>query len=125
MSKIVLYDVANFYASLDQDRKYILRCVAGVIKHMHSSGFKCVDDDVILYLEKIKIKGNKKGEAVLTMDPARRPFSDLEFKALSSALQDSYRDEMISIEDFLLAWLFLAFGLRPIQYAALRVCDFW
>ena len=124
IKKVTLKQIVGFYASLDDKSKYILGCISGLFKRLHSYRLGVVDDDVILYFKNRKIKGNDKGIPVAIWDPEVGPFSDLEYKALSSKLHDAHRNEDISQEDFLLAWLFLAFGSRPLQYAALRVCDF-
>lgn len=124
VEKVSLGHVVKFYAYLDDESKYILGAIAGLFKRLHTYEMSVVDDEVISYFKNRKIKGNKKGIPVLIWDHEIGPFSDLEYTALSSALYDAHRNKQISLEDFILGWLFIALGLRPAQYALLRVCDF-
>ncbi|MDH2917320.1 MAG: site-specific integrase, partial [Gallionella sp.] len=80
-------------------------------------------DDAVALLGQLRIKGNQKGEAVLTMDSENGPYTDIELGAIRSALDAAYASNDISLGDYLLVWLFMALGQRPIQYAALKVCD--
>jgi hypothetical protein len=57
------------------------------------------------------------------MDTHDGPYSEIEHQALFSSLESAHSQCRISTEDYLLAWLFLALGHRPIQYACLKVRD--
>jgi integrase len=83
-----------------------------------------VSDDAARYLNSIRIKGNRKGVAVLTMDPKQGRFTDVEFEAIWSVLQGAHATNLIQLDEYVLALLFIALGPRPIQYAAMKVCDF-
>jgi integrase len=72
----------------------------------------------------MKLKGNQKGEAVLTSDPEKGPLTDMEYQGIIDALNDKFAKDEISMEDFLLVWLFMATGRRSVQLAALKVRDF-
>jgi len=82
-----------------------------------------VSGDAVKYLDTIRIKGNRKGVAVLTMDPDQGRFTDIELQAIRSALADAYETGRIKSDAYILAILFIALGPRPIQYAAMKVCD--
>lgn len=115
--------ILNFRASLRDRDSYYLGSLSGFFQKWHSLGFPGVTDDAIGLLKQLRIRGNYKGEAVLTMDAMNGPYSDIEFHSIHSALSDALTAGEISLGDYLLVWLFMALGQRPIQYAALKICD--
>lgn len=117
-------DLLNYRASLDVDQRWYLGTLSGFFQKWHSLNLVGLTDDVIALLKQLRIQGNKKGEAVLTMDPENGPFTDIEFHSIHSALEASYESGETKLDEYLLAWLFMALGQRPIQYAALKLCDF-
>lgn len=80
--------------------------------------------DVVTALKKMRLKGTRKGDAVRSLDPRKGPFSDIEFQAIISALNDAFAQGGVSRHDYILVWLFLAIGARPVQLAALKLSDF-
>lgn len=114
----------NYRSSLSADKDYFLGFLAGFFKRMHEQGLSGIDEKAVYFLKNSSFKKNIQGAAVLTMDPTRGPFSDIEFQAISSEIYSARNRGAISLADFLLIWLFLSLGQRPIQYAALKVCDF-
>lgn len=114
----------NYRASLSSKNSWYLGNISGFLKKWHSLGVVGVSDDAIALLKQLRLKGNRKGEAVSTMDPLEGPFSDFEVEALHAAVDSGYKADDINLDDYLLIWLFLALGQRPIQYASLKVCDF-
>ena len=124
VSNIKGNDIINYRSKLMLKNEYYLGNLSGFLKKWHSLGVYGVSDDAITLLKKLRIKGNRKGEAVLTMDPLDGPFTDLEVDAIIVAVESGYKTGNIKLEEYLLIWLFLALGQRPIQYASLKVCDF-
>lgn len=114
----------NYYASLPERNKYYLGYIAGPIKRWVSMELPGVSPDCLDLLEQLRIKGCVKGEAVLTHDPEHGAFSDIEYQSLLSGLNAAYEKGGMEREDFLLAWLCLVLGQRPVQYAGLKLCDF-
>lgn len=104
-------------------KKGYLSSMSGFLKKWHHQGYPGVSKGAVDYLKSVRLQGNEKGLAVRTMDPVSGPLTVMETEALLDALSDGFRDCKISIEDYLLAWLVIAIGMRPIQYAALKVCD--
>jgi len=124
ISKINSTDIINYRASLPTSNSWYLGNLSGFLQKWHSLGLNGVSDDAIALLKQLRIAGNKKGEAVSTMDPLNGPFTDFEVEAIHTALERAYISADLNIGDFLLIWLFLALGQRPVQYASLKVCDF-
>jgi hypothetical protein len=82
-----------------------------------------VTTDAAALLKQLRTQGNQKGEAVLTHDPIHGPFTDVELESLQSSLDKAYVAGEVDIEGYLLAYLFMLLGQRPVQYAALKVRD--
>ncbi|MDO8208352.1 MAG: site-specific integrase [Gallionella sp.] len=113
----------NYRASLSSKNSWYLGSLSGFLKKWHDLGMPGVTDDAIALLKQLRIKGNRKGEAVSTMDTLDGPFTDIEVAAIHDAVDKAYEANHMSLGDYLLVWLFLALGQRPIQYASLKVCD--
>lgn len=98
--------------------------LGGFLQQWHSLGYPGVSESVVDFYKSVRLKGNEKGVAIRTMDPHKGPLTVMETAALLDALSSALRDKKVSAADYLLAWLVVALGMRPIQYAALKVCDF-
>ena len=124
VSMITPESILSYRSCLRNRDSYYLGSLSGFLQKWHSLNLYGVTDDAIALLKQLRIKGNKKGEAVLTMDPENGPYSDVEFASIYDALEASYETGVTDLGDYILAWLFMALGQRPIQYAALKVSDF-
>lgn len=116
-------DLLNYRASLSQKNEWYLGNLCSSLRKWHRLGLSGIDDEVISLLDGLRIKGNRKGEAVLTMNPVEGPYTSIEQEAIQTALNDAFASGAIEEGAFLLAWLFMALGQRPVQYAAMKVCD--
>ncbi|WP_279479474.1 site-specific integrase [Aureimonas sp. SK2] len=81
------------------------------------------DKDVAFEVERLRIGGNTKGQAVLSADPESGPLSDLEITCFLNALRTARSSNVLSIEEEAALWLLVAFGSNPEQIALLRTCD--
>lgn len=113
----------NYRASLSPDKEWRLGALSAFLKKWHRLGVPGVTDDAARFLKSIRLKGNRKGVAVLTMDPLKGPLTDLERSAIQAALNDAFAVGKIPLDDYLLVWLCLLLGQRNIQFAMLKVCD--
>jgi integrase len=120
---ITSIDLINYRGSLDASNSWYLSSLAGVLKRWHDYGVPGVSADAKALLVQLRLKGNPKGVAVLTMDPNQGPLTGIELQAISSALNDAYAAGGIALDHYLLVWLFMLLGQRPVQYAALKACD--
>ena len=109
--------------NLRDEREYYLSSLAGFLKKWHAFGHPGVEDSAVDYLSKVRLSGNRKGAAVLTMDPLEGPFTDLEFEAIHTSLTKAFRKADLGLEDYLATRLFMMLGSRPIQIAYLKVSD--
>lgn len=115
--------LASFRASLTWETEWKLGALSAFLKKWESLGVPGVTKDAVRLLRSIRLKGNRKGAAVLTMDPLKGPLTDIERSATQSALNDAFAAKSITLDDYLLAWLCLLLGLRNIQFAMMKVCD--
>jgi integrase len=123
INEITTNDLINYKASLSNATVWYLGALSGLFQQWHRLGYPGVTDDAVAFLRQIRIKGNPKGLAVLTHDPIYGPFTDIEFQSIEAALDGAYCRGEIDLEGYLLAYLFMLLGQRPIQYAALKVRD--
>jgi hypothetical protein len=83
-------------------------------------GLAGFDNDELLYeLQRLRIPGNLKGDAVRSEDPEEGPLDEIEEVALRAALQ---RDNGALI-DRVLTWTFLALGCNPMNLVHLCESD--
>ena len=118
-------DIINYRGTLDKTREYFLGSVSGFLKKWYEMGFPGLSNDAYNYLSETTFKGNEKGRAVSTMDPRQGAFTDLELDAIQSGIINHYANGEITLENYLLVWLFMIYGSRPIQYAQLKLCDIY
>lgn len=118
---IVSAHLMNYGAALPSRRRWYLTNLRGPLKRWFEMGYAGVSPDAYAFLCNARLKGNLKGEAVLTMDPRVGRFTDIERQALTSALLAGRGK--LALDEIALCWLFLAIGPRPVQFAALKLCD--
>lgn len=115
--------LASFRASLTTDTEWRLGALSAFLKKWNSLGVPGVTNAAVRFLKSIRLKGNRKGAAVLTMDPLKGPLTDIERSATQAALNNAFAAKKIALDDYLLSWLCLLLGQRNIQFAMLKVCD--
>jgi integrase len=123
ISKISDIDLINFREFLGKDREYILGALSGFLKHWYKMGDSFLTKEAYGYLTKATFNGNKKGVAVLTMDPYEGPFTDLELNSIQMSINNAYAEDKISTADYIIVWLIMIYSSRPIQLAQLKVKD--
>jgi hypothetical protein len=93
------------------------------LRKWHALDLPGVGTDVIALLNAIRLKAPVAGEPVRTMCPIRGPLTAMEDEAYQSALNAAFAQGDIEEDAFFVAWLCRAIGQRPVQTAALKVCD--
>ena len=116
-------EVLNYKASLHSSRLWKLGALSTFFRKWHALGVPGVTDNASRLLEGMRLPGIAKGVAVLTFDPIHGPLNDLEFEEILAAIRQAYESGRMSLHDYVMAMLFISLGQRPIQYAALKVCD--
>lgn len=123
ISIITDMNLINFRGYLGKERDWYLGSLSGFLKKWYEMGDSCLTKEAYGYLREIKIKGNPKGEAVATMDPVVGPFTDIELELIQTAINNSYAKNEIKTDDYILIWLFMIYGSRPIQFAQMKIKD--
>lgn len=121
INQIIPEDILAF--KISNESKYSLARLRGFLKRWVSSGIAGIGKDTFTLLDQLTLKRNPVGVAVATLDPQKGPFTDLEFEAIQCSLTDAYASGQIDDDVFLLAFLFMALGARPAQFAAMKLCD--
>lgn len=121
--RIELSHILTFKGHLDAGREWYLGIVRILLTDMDNLGFGIASNDALEYLAAATIRGNIKGTSIRTRDPEKGAFTDTELLAIQSALNDAYAKGDINLDAFAITWLFLAYGPRPIQIAALKEKD--
>jgi len=123
VDRISSAELLSYRSSLNRNHQWYLGSLAGLLKKWHALGWSGVTADAVQLLTELRLKGNQKGVAVLTMDHQYGPYTDVEFAGIQAALDEGYRTGRVDLASYLLAELFILLGQRPVQYAALKVCD--
>lgn len=122
IEQISSQDILNFRSS-SKANESALASLTGILRKWHGLGVAGIGDDVIKIIDKITLKRPPQGVAVKTLSQKNGPFSDLEYEAIQEALNTGFKAGVIDEADFLLVWLFLALGGRPVSMASLKICD--
>lgn len=111
------------FKMMSEESEHELACLRGFLKRWAGLGAPGVGKDVAILLSQLTLKQSPAGVAVATLDPKEGPLTDLEFEAIQCALANAYAAGQIDDDVFLLAFLFMALGARPAQFAAMKLCD--
>jgi hypothetical protein len=123
LAEISSEHLINYRSLLTPGTRWYLGTLAGLLKKWHGLGHPGITNDAVAFLKQIKIAGNEKGAAVSTFDAHSGPFTDIELQAIQSAFNAAFAQGDVSLGDYMLGWLFMLLGQRPVQYALLKVCD--
>jgi hypothetical protein len=79
--------------------------------------------EVAFEIEQMRIGGNEKGRAVLSLDPEEGPLDDLESTSLLNALRATRKSGRLSLSEQAATWICVAFGPNARQPALMREGD--
>ena len=117
-------DLINYRSQLDQNREHSLSVISAALKQWDKMGYPGIDKSALVYCSEAQFKIPQKGRRVLTMDPREGPFTDIELQAIHVAINKGLASKVILLRDFVMIKIYMHLGIRPIQLAALKVCDF-
>jgi len=121
--EITEHHILGYYSYLNESRKWYLGALKGMFKKWHRLGYPGISEEAVRALNLLRIKGNRKGEAVTTRDPIKGPFTEIERQAILARLQDALAHNRITLEYYVLVCLYSLLGQRSVQYASLKLCD--
>ncbi|MBO9184571.1 site-specific integrase [Rhizobium sp. L80/93] len=120
---IELRDILNYRATLNDQTQWKLGVLRILLENIEDFGYGFCSPEVRDYLREATIKGNVKGTSIRTRDPNEGAFSDSELMSIQAAINDAYAEGRIKLYTYAAVWLFLGYGPRPIQIAALKESD--
>lgn len=123
LSSIELHHVLKFRSTLNVETEWRLAIIRMLLKQMARLRCGIASTEVIDYLSDSRIAGNPKGTSVRTRDPETGMFSDVELKSIQSRVNDAFAAGKLDIYAYALTWLFLAYGPRSVQFAAMKETD--
>lgn len=123
LSSISSTDILNYKGSLQENQEQDFNILRGFFKVWNNLGYPGIEPEVSRLLKQIRQKGNGAYSCVLSMDPNKGPFTEVERQAIHSKLNDGYATGLINTRKYILSLLFLVLGPRPIQISALKIGD--
>lgn len=120
---ITLAHLLNYRSKQSPETEWKLGVLRILFLDMEALGYSICSSEAVHYLLDSTIKGNMKGTSVRVHHPHDGPFNDSELLSIQSTLNRAYAVGDLDLPTFTLGWLFLAYGLRPIQIAALKEKD--
>ncbi|MCU4180113.1 site-specific integrase [Bosea sp. BH3] len=122
-SEITMADLINYRSSLNPKTEWKLGVVRILLLDMNDLGYGGCSEEAVRFLRDSTIAGNIKGTSIRLRDADAGAFNDSELRSIQVALNRAYVAGDISLPTYVMAWVFLAYGARPIQIAALKVKD--
>ncbi len=107
-----------------KEREYQLSTIRGFLRFWYKSGLYGISDEFIEAIGKLTFKGNEKGRAVLSNDPLKGSYTQLEMEAIIDCLNNAFLEGKISMEEWMLVKLYAERGLRRAQATQLVFTDF-
>lgn len=124
LDQIELSHVLTYQGMLTGTTEWYVGVIRILLSDMDQLGFGIASRETIEYLATATIRGNIKGTSIRTRDAEKGAFTDTELLAIQSSLNDAFANGDINLNEFAITWLFLAYGPRPIQIAAMKEKDF-
>jgi hypothetical protein len=124
LDRITINLLINFRAILSSSQRQRFGVISILVKKWYKLGIPGVDAGCIAFLNQIRIgSGLAKGASVTSLDPIKGPFTNIELEGIQFAFNNAFDNGLVSLGEYILGWLFMLLGQRPIQYALLKVCD--
>lgn len=108
---------------LNKENEYKLGTIRALLRCWIEWGFKGLEINLETTLDRMVLRGNVKGKAVLHHCPFTGPYSLTEQQALLVWAGNAFQQEILTLEEFGWFYLIYATARRPSQIRALRLCD--
>ena len=113
----------NYRKALGRSQECRLATIRAFLLRWHDQGFPGVSEEVAEWLRSVRLRGNVKGRAVLSLDTQSGPFDDQELAAVLNAAPQEYAQGRIDLAGLVFTLLLSYSGRRPIQLSLLRLGD--
>jgi integrase len=123
--EILSHHILTYKGTILNEYEYHLGVLSCFLRKWYDLGYSGIHQETNKLLNILKLKGNqRKGWAVLTMDPEEGPFTDLELHNIHHEVNSHFSNGKMGTRLYLLIWLFMALGMRPAQIADVKIKDF-
>ncbi|RUM50557.1 MAG: hypothetical protein DSY85_13445 [Marinomonas sp.] len=123
VKEVNLKAVSMFKASLSVETEYKLAHLRVLFLSWYEYGYAGISVEVIEYLEKLTLKCNVRGKAVITKCPYSGAYTSNEQRALLDWCTNAFVNNVIGLDAFSAFVALLFTGRRPVQIRYLRFCD--
>jgi integrase len=121
--RVTLANIISYRSKLDEKTEWQLGLIRILLTDMEKLGYGACSDEALRFLRDTTIKGTVKGTSIRTRDSEKGAFSDSELQSIQSKLNGAYAAGRVDLPTYAMGWLFIAYGARPIQMAALKEGD--
>lgn len=121
--KVTLQGLTNYRASFDSDTEYKLGALKGFLLAWHEWGFKGISDQVVDYLNELRLKGNPKGNAVKGACPYSGPLTHNELGSLIDWASNAFTQGTLKLKEYVCFMSLALTGRRFVQIRSLRSVD--
>lgn len=121
--EVSVIGLTNYRASLTRETEYRLGSLKGFLVAWYELGYPGLESDVVEALKGWRLKGNRKGRAVKSLDPKVGPLDDIELEGLNAAAAQLFEQRKLALSGLAQVMLLTHLGSRPIQITHLKIKD--
>ena len=110
-------------AKLHKDHEYKLGTIRALLRCWIEWGYEGLEEKLEHTLDRLVLRGNVKGMAVLHQCPYSGPYTLTEQQSLLAWIGNAFSEKTITLEEFGWFYSIYATARRPSQIRALRICD--
>jgi integrase len=122
-SRFDLDSITKFRSTLDEKTIWKLANLRILFNDLHEFGLPVTTERALRFLNDMRIAKNPTGIAIRTRDGDVGAFNDIELQAIQTDLNRKYIEGAIELYEYAICWLFIAYGCRSVQVAALKEKD--
>ena len=115
--------ILKYKSTLDSENEYKLGTIRSLLRNWIEWKHLGVNSDISDTLDRLVLKGNVKGKAVLHQCPHTGAYTLTEQQSLLIWAGNAFQEKILSLEEFAWFYLIYATARRPSQIRALRICD--
>ncbi|WP_067514841.1 site-specific integrase [Endozoicomonas ascidiicola] len=120
---ITVDGLVNYRASLTSDKEHQLGGLKAFLIAWIDLGFEGIDSEIAKFLEKIRLRGNRKGDAVRSACPDSGALTHNEMGALISWAANAFTENKLSLCEYAYFLSLALTGRRGVQICAMRGSD--
>lgn len=115
--------ILKYKSTLDPENEYKLSTIRALLRNWIEWRHPGIANNLSKILDRLILKGNTKGKAVLHQCPHTGPYTLTEQQSLLVWAGNAFQESELSLEEFAWFYLIYATARRPSQIRALRACD--